>query len=324
MHKYESNTKELTKELTVIIPTYNCKNYLKLAIDSLIENTTNPNLISVIIVVDGSTDGTWKMLEQFTDKPEKLLLKSLKVIGFTENIGECSAINIGVEEAKTKLIFTVNDDMVFMPGWDTYLLTNYENLKREYPDSITLSCKLIEPGLTEVTQLFFEKDFGTSFNNFNKKAFYEFTAKNIQEIFHEDCRCQPLLMEKSDFIRTGGWDIRFNKGPLSDPDFYIRLELNNIKSILTEQVLFYHFSGKATRLADESKDTTEEYKSDESDNSIKFADKWGFLPIGDPYRNFMILPPRHSKGITFPWVTKGLYESIINKIMENGGELNDK
>lgn len=71
----------------VIIPTYNNEKTLENVISSVLEYTTN-----VIVVNDGSTDSTEKILEQFKDK--------IKIISYSMNMGKGAALRRGLKRAE--------------------------------------------------------------------------------------------------------------------------------------------------------------------------------------------------------------------------------
>jgi hypothetical protein len=65
---------------------------------------------------------------------------------------------------------------------------------------------------------------------------------------------------------------------MSDIDFYTRLKMNNFSFKKHNKPAFYHFSGKATRLENESNKTTEKYSEAENEGITNFKSKYGFLP----------------------------------------------
>lgn len=86
--------------VSVIIPTFNRLWSLPRAINSCLNNTCN---VEIIVVDDGSTDGTWKWLEKQS---------GLKKI-FQKNQGQTYAINAGVQLATGKYIrFLDSDDFL--------------------------------------------------------------------------------------------------------------------------------------------------------------------------------------------------------------------
>jgi len=52
----------MTPELSVVIPTYNRREYLRACLESLARQTASPEEFEVVVTVDGSTDGTIEML----------------------------------------------------------------------------------------------------------------------------------------------------------------------------------------------------------------------------------------------------------------------
>jgi glycosyltransferase involved in cell wall biosynthesis len=91
------------KTVSVIIPTYNHKSYLKLAIDSALGNTYEN--IEVIVIDDGSTDDTRSIAENL----EGIIYHRQM------NSGAHAAINKGIELASGDYIAILNDDDLFHP-----------------------------------------------------------------------------------------------------------------------------------------------------------------------------------------------------------------
>ncbi len=92
---------------SVIIPTFNNLNYLKICLKSLIKNSRFNH--QIIIHVNEGTDGTLDFV-----KNNKLIFTYSD-----ENIGLCSAVNCAAKKASTNYIIYGHDDMYFCPGWDT-------------------------------------------------------------------------------------------------------------------------------------------------------------------------------------------------------------
>ncbi|MCF7865355.1 MAG: glycosyltransferase family 2 protein [Candidatus Pacebacteria bacterium] len=87
--------------ISVIIPVYNCASYIKEAIDSVLRQQYSQ--LEILVVDDGSTDGTLKVLKEYGDQI---------VIIEQENKGPSSARNAGIKRAKGEIIgFVDSDDM---------------------------------------------------------------------------------------------------------------------------------------------------------------------------------------------------------------------
>ncbi len=92
-------------EVSVIVPVYNVEPYLEQCLDSLVNQTMSE--IEIIIVNDGSTDNSQKIIDRYAEK-------YAQIRAFTkENGGVSDARNYGLEHASGKYIgFIDSDDFV--------------------------------------------------------------------------------------------------------------------------------------------------------------------------------------------------------------------
>lgn len=94
-------------KVSVIVPVYNVKKYLKKCLDSLVNQTMLDSDIEIILVDDGSFDGSEKICDEYI-----LKYRNFKCI-HTSNKGQSSARNIGLEIANGEWIgFVDSDDFV--------------------------------------------------------------------------------------------------------------------------------------------------------------------------------------------------------------------
>lgn len=80
--------------VSVIVPVYNTEKYLRKCLDSLINQTLRD--IEIILIDDGSTDGSCKIIEEFEQKyPEKVKCyhQKIEVLVFLE-IKACNYRNL--------------------------------------------------------------------------------------------------------------------------------------------------------------------------------------------------------------------------------------
>lgn len=96
----------MTPQISVIIPAYNTADYIGKAIQSALGQTYQN--IEVIVVDDGSTDGTAKVAQKFVDK-------RLKVIINPKNLGVSYSRNRALKEAQGKWIALLDSDDWFAP-----------------------------------------------------------------------------------------------------------------------------------------------------------------------------------------------------------------
>ena len=100
-HKFEGPR---AIRISTVIPTYNRREFLPRAIDSVLGQTDPPD--EIIVVDDGSTDGTSRMLAQ--------RYPTVKVIE-QENGGVSAARNTGVEQACFEWLAFLDSDDAWLP-----------------------------------------------------------------------------------------------------------------------------------------------------------------------------------------------------------------
>lgn len=125
-----------TPTLAVIVPAFNVAKYVAEALDSLRNQTKAPD--EVIVVDDGSTDGTTTILRNYRDLP------GWKVIR-TRNNGLGPARNLGRALAKSDYVYYFDSDDILESHFVSRM---HETIKENrYPDIIMFSGKAFrEPG----------------------------------------------------------------------------------------------------------------------------------------------------------------------------------
>ena len=91
--------------ISVIVPVYNVEPYLEEAIESVLNQTYTD--LEIILVDDGSTDGSGKMCDRYEEKDSRI-----KVI-HQENRGLSAARNVGIDICKGELIAFLDSDDAF-------------------------------------------------------------------------------------------------------------------------------------------------------------------------------------------------------------------
>src|SRR4051794_2854924 len=97
----------LEPRVSVVVPTYNRRSTLAAVVDALL---TDPATSELIVVVDGSTDGSLELLRERAAADPRL-----RPI-FTENRGELAARALGLEAAEHPVVLFVDDDVLAGPG----------------------------------------------------------------------------------------------------------------------------------------------------------------------------------------------------------------
>lgn len=91
------------EKVSIIIPLYNAERYLKVVLNSLLKQTYSN--LEYILINDGSTDNTYKILQEYYQQDAKI-----KLITFKENKGVSYARNAGLRLATGKYLFFFDSD----------------------------------------------------------------------------------------------------------------------------------------------------------------------------------------------------------------------
>lgn len=91
--------------VSVIVPVYNVKSYLRKCLDSIVNQTYKE--LEILVIDDGSTDGCGQICDEYAKKDSRI-----KVF-HTENKGLSCARNLGLDEAQGEWIgFADSDDWI--------------------------------------------------------------------------------------------------------------------------------------------------------------------------------------------------------------------
>ncbi len=213
---------------SIILPTFNNINYLKLCIKSLKKNSSYDH--EIIIHVNEGSDGTLEYVK------ENNFIHSYSII----NKGVCTAFNESVKLSTKKYIVLAHDDMYFCPGWDKVFFKEISQIN-EYKDFF-LSGTMVQP-----FKSYINLDCGKTFESFNEDKL----LKEINKISYNDFQgthWQPSLIPKKTWDKVGGFSEEFNPGLGSDPDFNMKLwkiGVRLFKGLANSRV--YHFSSISLR-----------------------------------------------------------------------------
>ncbi len=102
--------------MTVIIPTFNGKELLAKNLPRIVKASSGA---VVIVVDDGSTDGTGHWLSQYFPK--------VGIITHARNHGFAAAVNAGVQAATTDIVVLLNNDAIPHEGWLKALSRHFDD-----------------------------------------------------------------------------------------------------------------------------------------------------------------------------------------------------
>lgn len=109
MLKNISETSHYPYQASVIIPVYNASKTLSRTMESLFKQTLPKNQFEILLIDDGSTDGSGALCDEYAKKYHDGFVK----VWHQENKGVSAARNKGIREAKGRYIFFLDADDKF-------------------------------------------------------------------------------------------------------------------------------------------------------------------------------------------------------------------
>ncbi len=115
--------------VSIVIPNWNGKRFLKGCLDSLMEQTYSE--LEIYIVDNGSKDGSVEFIEE--NYP------SVKLVKFPHNTGFAPAVNAGIKAASGQYLALINNDTVVDKNWVSELAAVLDS----HPEIGSVGCKML-------------------------------------------------------------------------------------------------------------------------------------------------------------------------------------
>lgn len=211
------------KELiSIIVPVYNVKKYLKKCLDSLL-NQTYKNL-EVILVNDGSTDGSDKICDEYAEKDSRVVCIS------QQNLGLSAARNAGMKIAKGQYFaFVDSDDYVHKD----FILTLYKCIKKNNA-SIALCQRL------EIDENAINKKIDECVINDDKNEYIISGKDAFLELYRDDSVDFIVAWNKL-YHRKFLDDLNFPQGKIHEDEFAIPMLLYGADKIVYKKLPLYFY-----------------------------------------------------------------------------------
>lgn len=215
---------------SILIPTWNNLEHLKLLIESLRENseTDHQILVHVNEGIDGTADWLSSVGIQFTQSEE--------------NIGICKAMNGLARLADQDLLIYFNDDMYACKGWDTALISAIDQTDGVH---FYYSATMIEPR-DSGNKCVVVYDAGSGVADFKKSELLD-SISSLARTDWNGGTWPPSVMNRKMWDKIGGFSEEFSPGLYSDPDISMKLWEAGVRDFRgVGNSLVYHFMQKST------------------------------------------------------------------------------
>jgi glycosyltransferase involved in cell wall biosynthesis len=144
-------------QISITIATYNAEKWIENCLNSILAQSYPQELIEIIIVDDGSTDGTRKILRSLSAEHANLRLL------FQENGGTAAAHTVGLQNSRGEYIFVLSHDAYAEPDWIETVVGIFEDNPRVgiVQGQVVLVREVTEPFAHTVEFTKFNRSFAT-------------------------------------------------------------------------------------------------------------------------------------------------------------------
>lgn len=252
---FEPPLAQRTPKISVIVVTYNNIELTRACLASL-EISSPLDLLEVIVVDNGSKDGTPDMLQEWLQNGfgRKLILNN-------ENRGFAAANNQGLLQSSGAFLCLLNNDTYVTPGWAStlkkFLQQNPDvGLAGPVTNNIGNEAR-IDIKYTDMTEM--------------SRRSYEYTTSHIGQT--QDIRVAAffcVMMPRSTLDKVGLLDEGYGLGFFEDDDYCMRVTKAKLRIVCCDDVfVHHHLSASFDKLP--SRDRQELMKR----NQILYEAKWG-------------------------------------------------
>jgi len=314
----------LNNMISLIIPSYNNLKHLKNVYASILRNAPEAE---VILLDDGSTDGTWEWIWNLAEERQHREVKAFKS---ETRLGHTILYDKGIELATNDIVGILHADMIVGPNY-------IENMIKHLAPGKVVCGTRIEPPLHPEGKEKIIRDFGVDFDSLNIEAFEEFCLKTSLDNKDKTTRGMfaPWILYKKDFQAIGGHDPLFAPFPYEDSDIFQRWILNGYELIQSRDAFVYHLTCRGHRWTDKIGENDDMFKLFEAKAARNYIRKWGSWIQNDEYQ-YPIITPKYDIGISAtnctitlvkalePWCTRlyvedkdGLIDCYIQSEQQN-------
>jgi glycosyltransferase involved in cell wall biosynthesis len=257
--------------ISFIIPSYNNLQHLKNVYASIQKHEPQAE---VILLDDGSTDGTWKWIQE----QDCVKYRSETRVGHT------ILYDRGIELATNSIVGILHADMIVGPNYVT-------NLVKHLKPKTVICATRIEPPLHPEGKEKIIRDFGMDFDTLDIKSFEDF-VNELQLVEGQTTRGMfaPWILYKEDFQAIGGHDPLFAPFPYEDSDIFQRWIMAGYELIQSRDAFVYHLTCRGHRWNEQVGRDDDYYKTVSQRAGRNYLRKWGSWIKNDEFQYPIIIP----------------------------------
>ncbi len=190
-------------QVSVVVATFNRRAVLERTLPLLLTQNFPSDAYEVIVVVDGSTDGTLEWLQQCAQYPNLRVLSQ-------SNRGQAAAINAGIQAARGAIILFLDDDILCGPN----VVAEHAQARRDERTCLAFGPVLASEEIKDPLAHDWVRSFSDDF-------FVRDAARFPAEGWYGCMACANSSAPRTVLLEIGGLDESFSRG--NDGDLGFRL-----------------------------------------------------------------------------------------------------
>lgn len=214
-----------TPVLSIVIPTYNRLPRLQRVLGGLAAQSTAPGTFEVVVVSDGSTDGTDEYLASAAYDFDL-------VVATQPNSGPAAARNRGVDMARTPLVLFIDDDVVATP---TLVQEHLDSHRTGGPDQVVIGPMINPPDFPMRPWVRWEQ----------AMLYKQYDALNAGEFepTYRQFYTGNASVARSRLVEVGGFDTRFRRA--EDVELSYRLARAGLRFVFNARAVGHHYADRS-------------------------------------------------------------------------------
>jgi glycosyltransferase involved in cell wall biosynthesis len=212
-------------KVSVVIPTYNRISRLKKVLKAFEDQIFDKNAFEVIVVSDGSTDGTHETISELKTTYHLNLLIQI-------NQGPAAARNLGLAKALGEYILFVDDDVMPTPE----LIVEHMRVHDEQGKNIVVLGPMLTPQEFNMSpwvrweQAMLVKQYQSMQNGHWQPTARQFYTGNTS-------------LQRSHLLESGGFDPKFRRA--EDVELAYRLKNRGLQFVFNSKAIGYHYAERS-------------------------------------------------------------------------------
>jgi glycosyltransferase involved in cell wall biosynthesis len=198
-------------EFSIVVPAYNESQTIEGCVKSLLDQTMRPESYEVLVVDDGSTDDTARIVKGY---PVRYY--------FQANQGAASARNLGAAYARGDIILFTDADCEVSRNW-------IEEMVKPFTDREIAGVKgFYRTSQKALMARFVQKEYEAKYRYLLKSKYIDFVDT------------YSAAYRKEIFLKSGGFDTQFRTASAEDCDLSYRLSLQGHKMVANTRAVVGH------------------------------------------------------------------------------------